>query len=151
MRTLLKISYQHLPFTVHRLVPVRTQNKLYLLAWYRMGCRSITDCVCTCTRKPPCRKTTSVMWPWESTVWTFSDVDDCEVASFSLQCCRSIFWLFRFFFLPLKMQDVKDDEISNNFKFQFSNKGEEKMTEHKLQMRKWFLHRKMALAIRVIS
>jgi len=34
------------------------------------------------------------------------------------------------------MQDVKDDEISNNFKFQFSNKGEEKMTEHKLQMRK---------------
>ena len=119
MRTLLKISYQHLPFTVHSLVPVKTQNKLYLLTWYRMGYRSIMNYVCSCTRKPPCRKTASVAWPWESTAWTFSDVDD-----WGSELLFSVLWEYILvvgvFFPSPKNAGYK------TMKFQFSNKGEEK-------------------------
>lgn len=53
MRSLLKLSYQHLPFTVHSLVHIKAQNKLNLLVWHGMGrdqCWPVF--VCLCARKP---------------------------------------------------------------------------------------------------
>lgn len=73
MRSLLKISYQHLPFTVHSLVPIKAQNKLNLLVWHGMGQRSVLTCAC-CGPGISMEEDKSVAWPWESPACTSCSV-----------------------------------------------------------------------------